>query len=555
MDIAIEVKKISLENERFIFIPTGILKGTCDKANNVFIDEYGYKYSSIDGMNPYAEKYFCYAIELDDLKETYFDYKDDKKVLGRYLEDMKEYIYVGYYDEIDGRIKTLEIDFVDVESRIKDIEYDENIQNGDESIVSMDFTGNFIFNKKQLEELRDCKTLEEVKKYINDLFIVEDYIKNEVQPINSNSVASSLQEKNINNNSLQSSVEQKENNNYKLQKEESKRFNLAKLRKEVLSNIVGQDEAVFDLTRAIAINQTSKNPRNKSHILITGPSGTGKTEMVNIVSKELDLPMFKANAPDYTKAGYTGKDVPSMLLGLLEAANDDLKKAQSGILIIDEIDKAVSFKGDKGFGKAVLHALLKILDRDIIEVDVDKHQGEKVLFDTSNLTIIFMGSFDELYQDKQKEQKQYKKIVVGFNNKIEEKCESKSDQPKIRLDEDDLVRWMGPEFVGRIGTITSTNELTHKNVLKILKESKLSQLKIIKEDLKERGIELTCTKGYYDEIARIGYSKNIGVRKLNKTVKRSFDIAYDEILTNPKVKLLKLTKKTAQNNKEYYVEY
>lgn len=546
MDIAIEVKKISLENERFIFIPTGILKGTCDKSNNVFIDEYGYKYSSIDGMNPYAEKYFCYAIKLDDLKETYFDYKDDKKVLGQYLEDMKEYIYVGYYDEIDGRIKTLEIDFVDVESRIKDIEYDENVQNGDESIVSMDFDGNFLFNKKQLEELRDCKTLEEVRKYIDDLLLLEDYIKNEVQSVNSNSTKTSQNEKNNSEDLKQNSVNKDENKKLKLQKEESKQFNLAKLRKEVLSNIVGQDEAVYDLTRAIAINQTSKNPRNKSHILITGPSGTGKTEMVNIVSKELDLPMFKANAPDYTKAGYYGKDVPTMLLGLLESAKGDIKKSQSGILIIDEIDKLVSYRDDKGFGKGVLHTLLKILDRDIIEIDVDKHQGEKVLFDTSNLTVIFMGSFDELYKEKQ----QNKKNVIGFNNTTEEESIN-----KIRIDEDDLVKWMGPEFVGRIGTITSTNELSHKNVLKILKESKLSQLKIIKEDLKERGIELTCTKGYYDEIARIGHSKNIGVRKLNKTVKRSFDIAYDEIIMNPKIKRLKLTKKTAQNNKEYYVEY
>ena len=80
-------------------------------------------------------------------------------------------------------------------------------------------------------------------------------------------------------------------------------------------------------------------------------------------------------------------------------------------------------------------------------------------------------------------------------------------------------------------------------------------MKIIKEDLKERGIELVCTKGYYDEISKKGYSKEIGVRKLNKTVRRSFDCAYDEIITNPKIKKIKFSKKTAQNNKEYYVEY
>ena len=537
MDIAIEVQKISIGEDRFLFKPVRILKGTYDSNKDIFIDEYETKYSNMNGKNPYDEKYFCGEIKLDDLKETYFETKEDKYILGRYLEDEIEYIYVGYYDEITGNIKTLEIDLVDVESKIVTGEYEENSYDNDESAVEFDINGNFIFNKKQLEELRDCNTFDQVKKYITDLWLMAEHIETEMNNIDNNSIDVSKENDNL----IESSIEQKENRKYKLYKEDSNKFDLAKLRKEVLSNIVGQDEAVYDLTRAIAINLTSKNPRNKSHILVTGPSGTGKTEMVNIIAKDLDLPIFKANAPDYTKAGYVGKDVPDMLLGLLTEAEDDLEKAQNGILIIDEIDKTVSFKDDKGFGKAVLHALLKILDRDIVEIDIDKQNGEKIMFDTSNLTVIFMGSFDELYQQKQ----QNKKNIIGFNNISEEESIN-----KIRLNEDDLVKWMGPEFIGRIGTITSTNELSHKNVLRILKKSKLSQLKIIKEDLKERGIELVCTKGYYDEISKKGYSKEIGVRKLNKTVRRSFDCAYDEIITNPKIKKIKFSKKTAQNNKE-----
>ena len=145
----------------------------------------------------------------------------------------------------------------------------------------------------------------------------------------------------------------------KVQKEESKKFDLAKFRKNVLSYIVGQDEAVYDVTRTLAINYTSVNPRNKSHILIMGPSGTGKTEMINVMAKELDIPIFKADATAYTKAGYVGKDVPSMLTGLVEAAGGDLKRAQEGILIIDEIDKKSSSSKDDVSGKAVLHSMLK----------------------------------------------------------------------------------------------------------------------------------------------------------------------------------------------------
>ena len=267
--------------------------------------------------------------------------------------------------------------------------------------------------------------------------------------------------------------------------------------------------------------------------------------MVRVVAKELDIPFFVVNCPDYTKAGYYGKDVPSILSGLIDAANGDQEKAQHGIIVLDEIDKLVTYQDDKGFGKAVLHELLKILDRDIIEVDLSKSSGSKFMFDTSNLTVICMGSFDELYEQK----KQNKKNAIGFGAVNAEKEE------KVRLDEDDFIGWMGPEFVGRVGTFTETDKLTPKEVLKILKESKISQWKIAQKDFAERGIKLYATAGYFNAVSKKGYSEKLGARKLNKEVKRTLRFVYDEILTNPKVKSIKLTKKTVENNKEYCVEY
>ena len=114
---------------------------------------------------------------------------------------------------------------------------------------------------------------------------------------------------------------------------------------------------------------------------------------------------------------------------------------------------------------------------------------------------------------------------------------------------------MGPEFVGRVGEFTETDKLTHKTVLKILKESKISQWKIAEQDFAQRGKKLYATEGYFDAVAEKGYGEKLGVRKLNKEVKRTLRFVYDEILTNPKVKSIKLTKKTVENNKEYCVEY
>jgi ATP-dependent protease Clp ATPase subunit len=173
--------------------------------------------------------------------------------------------------------------------------------------------------------------------------------------------------------------------------------------------------------------------------------------------------------------------------------------------------------------------------------------GKKLMFDTSNLTVVFMGSFDELYKEKQEQQK-YKHKTVGFNSVKEEEKES-----KVRVDEDDLVKWLGPEFVGRIGTITSTDKLSLEDAINLLSKSKLSQLNILREDLANRGIKLLCTNEYKKEIAKKGMSETTGVRKLNKTIKDNVKYAYDEILTRDDVKVLKLSKATALDPRKYFL--
>lgn len=528
MHCAIQLQKIDLGEGRVVFKPIGLIKGDFLEQDEFFVDEYGYQYFFMKDSNPDCDRYFCCPATIEQLRKAYGEQLKDIELLEEFLASYLECCFLGYYDIVNEITKVIEVNFIDLENMIasKELGLEEDLK---EDYIEFDSDNNerFIFSLKTLKEIRDCQTVEEIRDYIDKLIAAGEYIKE-----------NGLSEKT-------GESEEKESK-LVLKKEESNKFNLAKLRKEVLTSIVGQDDAVWDLTRTIAVNQTSNNYRNKSHILISGPSGTGKTEMVNVIAKELDLPIFKANAPEYTKSGYQGKDVPSLLLGLITAANGDVQKAQNGILILDEIDKIVTFQDDKGFGKAVLHELLKIFDRDVIEVDVDKSRGSKIMFDTSNLTIICMGSFEELYERKQ----QVKPKSIGFGAVV-------GEEPKIitRLDEDDFIGWMGPEFVGRVGVFTETSALSEKAVLKILKESKLSQFLIAQQDFESRGIKLHATTSYLIEIAKRGYSKKLGVRKLNKEVKKSLKYVYDEVLTNPKIKTIKLTKKTVEDPKEYCVEY
>ena len=536
MHYAIQLQKIELGEGRVLFRPLNLIKGEFLEHDEVFIDERGFEYWFMKDSLADFEKYFCSPATIEELKKVYGNQLTESEILDEFLSNFLDCCYLGYYDENDLTTKVIEFNFFDIEQQINSMtEFTDEEMETDHIQFDPENNERFIFSLQALKELREYQTVEEIRNYIDKLIEAGNYIKEVVQ------------DKIKSGKDLLEEQEKKENKKPKhvLKREESLGFNLATLRKNVLSSIVGQDEAVYDLTRTIAVNQTSNNFRNKSHILISGPSGTGKTEMVRVVARELDIPFFAANCPDYTKAGYYGKDVPSILLGLINAANGDQQKAQHGILILDEIDKLVTYE-DKGFGKAVLHELLKILDRDVIEIDVEKGKQNKIMFDTSNLTVICMGSFDELYEKK----KQNKKNAIGFGSgKQEEKVQ------KVRLDEDDFIAWMGPEFVGRVGEFTETDELTHKTVLKILKNSKISQWKIAEQDFDERGIKLYATAGYLNAIAERGYSKKLGVRKLNKEVKKSLRFVYDEILTNSKVKSIKLTKKTVENNKEYCVEY
>lgn len=532
MHYAVQLQKIELGEGRVFFKPVNLIKGNYLEYDEVFLDERGFEYWFMKDSTAEYERYFCCPATMEELKKPYGNQLTESEILDEFLSNFLDICFLGYYDEIDEITKVIEVDFNNIYNIFK--KQDTELE---QDHIQFDPENNekFIFSLQALKELREYQTVEEVREYIDKLIAAGEYIRETVE----NQIKNGREELEKQEN------EENKKTKFALKREESAKFDLAKLRKTVLSNIVGQDEAVYDLTRTIAVNQTSNNFRNKSHILISGPSGTGKTEMVRVVAKELDIPFFAANCPDYTKAGYYGKDVPSILSGLIDSAKGDQEKAQHGILILDEIDKLVTYQDDKGFGKAVLHELLKILDRDVIEVDLSKSSGSKFMFDTSNLTVICMGSFDELYEQK----KQNKKNAIGFGSINDEK------EQKVRLDEDDFIKWMGPEFVGRVGEFTETDKLTHKTVLKILKESKISQWKIAEQDFAQRGKKLYATAGYFDAVAEKGYSEKLGVRKLNKEVKRTLRFVYDEILTNPKVKSIKLTKKTVENNKEYCVEY
>lgn len=519
MDIAVKYEKFDLGEEKYVFKPVCIIKGTYDEEIEMFITEYGDLCFPIEGDSQYEDNYFGSLTNMEEIREVYGEMSDED-ALSEFFDACKDNYTIGYYDSMNAKLQIIHIPYASVE---------ESLEKSEETYEMINSDVRIILNLEKMNELKEINDIDQLHEKLDEIIHW------------ANIAQESGEDESLNNYSPKVEEDSKKT---ATKKNESQKITLKELREEVKESILGQDEAVDDVTRAIIINDTSKNPRNKSHIFITGPSGTGKTEMVNIIADKLNLPVFKASATDYSKTGYQGKEVNSMLAGLVEAAGGNLERAQRGILIIDEMDKVVlGSSTNKNFDMAVLYALLKIMDRDVIEVDLDHHRS--VLFDTSNLNIIFMGAFDAYLREKEK----YEEKHIGFNSSNEVKGK-KSD----RMTEEDLIKNFGTEFVGRLGLVTSTEELDVETVVEILYKSKISQLRVIKEDLLDRGVELEVEDEYVREMAKNGSSRKTGVRNLNKNVKDNFKFAYDDVLTKGKVKKLIFTKETASNPKKYCME-
>lgn len=526
MDIAIYFEKIDLGNDMVLFKPINIIRGCYDEKTEIFLTEYGVACSSIDGTDMIDEYYFGYLTNMEELKEKFGSSCDDECLLDEYLNVCCSNYHTGYFDYSMNKINVLQIPFDSVENLFYQSQEETELKeyNNDDQYIDK-----IAFSLEVLEELRDSKTMKEVRDKLNNLINLAHKLSNK-DDVNSNQLIKQV-------GSFTS-------------KTKSPIISLKELREEVSKKIIGQEHAINDLTREIIINQTSEDPRNKSHIMITGPTGTGKTEMVNIISKLLDLPCFEADATAYTKEGYVGKSVYSMINSLIDAAEGNVERAQKGILIIDEIDKKIEdSRLDSVSGIDVLYSLLKIMDRGVIEIEMGTPGYRKAIpFDTSDLTIILMGAFENLYNKKINENKSF----IGFSDK-KDILIPKTD---VVVSKSDLLKGgMPAQVLGRIGDVTSTTALTIEELKKILTKSEISALLIMKKYFKDQlNIDLKYTDGYVTGIAKQAFDLGTNARELKPLVRDSIKSAFDYVYSNNNVKTLKLVKETVNDPRKFYVK-
>lgn len=480
-DIALIMKKIVDLDGGIEYIPIQILEGTYDEDNNTFIDLDGTPYIHII-ENPETIG-FLYRDNILNYKKNYPHLNSFfiKKLMFRTVKKyMYKYCFLKREDKLIPAI---------MHSKI----------NGQEGL-------NLLLDNEILQFY-----VEEYPEIITEIF------KDSFEDAEKKDENSKATTPNIN-------------------KQVEAAMDIAKMYQELTAHVIDQDEPIRKILTAIWKQYSNFSSEKSRNILINGSTGVGKTETFRRLVKMLDIPYFMTSATEYTAAGYIGKSVEDMLIGLLKNANYDLEKAQKGILIIDEIDKlSESNKGHSQINQRdVQEALLKILEDGTFNLNVN---GKEYAFNTSKIMVIGMGSWSRIELKET--------TPIGFGQKTIKK------EYKDITREDIVAAGMIPELIGRFPVIVQMNELDLDSFIRILK-TEGNTLSLNRTFLNNNGVNLVIDDEVLKTIALRAAKQKYGARSLDEIVETALAAASFEIASNPNLyEQLIITPETIEDNKKY----
>lgn len=587
---AVLMSKNNIRQDCYLYKPVYLIEGKKieDDDETLFEDVTGRLYEVVEDSNPIFLEEDLYVFDIISEEELLKKYKTDNLEHAKelYMEKIYSKIYIGVYSYDNDRIRIATIDydkmFLQIENEDIEVLFDLECEKQQKYEVTekkltefMDDISDDILAADDILEAK--KSIKSVIDKLVSMFLCSDskengkvnFIQNTVEDLiqkfeklidaddmeNFLDLYEKIYDEEIDNIlELQQVYDEVMKEGFEVKEDKTKeekqpeKLSVREIKKYFDERIIGQEEAKKDVIQAIYMNSLSNVPSDRTACLLVGPTGSGKTLIAETVSGCFNKPIEIIDTTQLSIPGYVGANLEDFLVRLLSKTNGDLKKAEEGIVVFDEIDKKGTGSNGDISGKGVLNTLLPFIQGTTYDIE---YNHKTYHFNTSKLTIFATGAFTDVAKDKK--EKGYSGGTMGFATgpKV-----SKEDIKYEELQVEDFVKYgnMPIELIGRFTTITQLSGHTKESLKQILVDSKFSALLLEKEKLNKIGVELLWEDEYIDAVVERAMKLKTGARSLKSTVEKSVKNARWEVLENEgDYSKIILTKDSVLDNKECYL--
>ena len=534
----------------YMFRPIEMLYGLLDEDNITLINDNGREYYPIDSLiteEVNTDEAYIECFNIDELYSI-FHISTQQEIYNYYQERLMNLVYIGV-DHMPDNPGT----FFD----LKELKKTELVEYGENNIALTNEKA--IVPLAQIHEILETNDVQGLKDYFSSL---EKIKGNAIEAITQKIKESLEEEKEPDKESHFTEEEKKDLGQeiledaeedvklYERRKEiieafenesinyETPREKIKRLRKVLKETVIGQESAIDLMCYAIYKNLKLPDGEKRTSPLLIGPTGAGKTLMLETIEKELKIPTVIVDANTLSTTGYVGKNITDYISSLLDKANGNVTVAEHGIFCIDEIDKKGSKDNEDVGGKGVINQALKFIEGCTYDIEYVRNGRKQIIhFDTRNLTVCLSGAFPEIYEQKMKE---IMKNTIGFNANIRTTEEREEDVYRnLKITKEDVAKigQMGPEFAGRV-LIVTFKKPTVEDLIEQMETSKTSELTNEIKVLESDNIIFDYNPAFVRKIAEDAHKQGTGGRAVRDIIEQTFsgivtkivfdDDSYDE---------------------------